>query len=620
MLRENAPFRIVGFFGVVLGAAVILAACVSQRTGIAPPNDAETVSSFVRRIAPFEVRDETGTPYDHPFLGGLNVPRPQFADIDNDGDLDLFVQETTGQVMFFEQVGTPTRPRFVWRTDQYQDIDVGEWYRLYDVDADGDVDLLAERKFSYIQYYRNDGSPEVAAFTLVADTLRDVEGNPLFADRQNIPSLTDIDCNDRLDLFIGRVTGIVLRYETAGTDANGIPRFKLLSERFENIEIIGQIGTLHGANTLAFGDTDRDGDPDLFWGDFFEPGLLFIENTGACHTPMLQNEPIPFPLDNPLSTSGYNAPVFADLDQDQDEDLFVGVLGGAFNPTLTAMDNFYFLEADSVGFTLRTQRFLSGIDVGTESIPTFADLDTDGDLDMLVANKIDANDLKTSRVYLYKNRGTPSQPSFQLEGHLPLEPSFHFAPAPGDLDADGDLDMLIGTWNQGVALYRNEGTPTAPHFVAENPSYVQLTRGSNSAPALVDIDADGDLDLFVGEASGTLNFYRNDGTPQTPRFTLVSDEYGDIDIGRRSHPAFVDLDADGDQDLVVGTEAGSLVYFRNDGTPHEPDFVRDDTFALPVQQLATPAFADIDGDGDADFFAGGISGGVRFYEHRPNTR
>ena len=599
-----------------LSALLLLAGCSGSRTGAASESAQDVFPPpFERHIAPFEVRDATGTPYDHPFLGGLNLPRPQFVDIDADGDLDLFVQEVTGQLMFFEHVGTPTEPRYVWRTDHYNDIDVGEWYRFIDLDEDGDFDLLGEQIFSYVQFFRNDGTPQQASFSLAVDSLRDISGTPIFIDRQNIPNLTDIDCDGLMDLFIGRVDGTVVRYESVGKDDEQLPRFKFVTDRFEDIEIVAQFGTLHGANTMFFTDIDHDGDQDLFWGDFFEPGLLLIRNTGTCASPVLRDEPTSFPLENPVSTSGYNDPLFADIDGDGDLDLFLGVLGGAFNPNATAADNFYFLEVEDDQFTLRSQRFLNGIDVGSESIPVFADLDADGDLDLLLTNKIAWDDFNTGRIFHFENQGTPEHPAFQLIGPLDIAGSYHYAPALADLDADGDLDMLLGTWNDDVLFYRNTGTTTAPEFVGEG-LLVELTRGSNSAPALVDIDADGDLDLFVGESSGELNFYRNTGTPQTPTFVLETDNYDGIDVGRRSYPTFLDFDHDGDQDMIVGREALGLAYFRNDGTPQEPAFVADSSFTLPVQVFSTPAFADIDHDGDVDFFTGGAGGGMLFYENR----
>ncbi len=104
--------------------------------------------SFVREVSPFTVVGRDGTHYAHPFFGGMNVPRPQFRDIDGDGDLDLFLQELSNTVAFFENVGTPADPSFLWRTDRFQELDVGEWNRFVDLDRDGDPDLLAEQPFS----------------------------------------------------------------------------------------------------------------------------------------------------------------------------------------------------------------------------------------------------------------------------------------------------------------------------------------------------------------------------------------------------------------------------------------------------------------------------------------
>ena len=78
--------------------------------------------------------------------------------------------------MLFENVGGPNRLEFVWRTDRYQNLSVGEWTRFIDFDHDGDLDLLSERRFSYVQYFRNDGTARAAAFTSVGDSVRDVEG------------------------------------------------------------------------------------------------------------------------------------------------------------------------------------------------------------------------------------------------------------------------------------------------------------------------------------------------------------------------------------------------------------------------------------------------------------
>ena len=576
-------------------------------------------SVFVPRVYAFEVVGSDGTSYDHPFLGGLNVPRPQWIDIDGDGDLDLFVQEVSGEVMFFERVATEGPGQYALRARVFEGLDVGEWYRFGDVDADGDFDLLAEERFSYIRLFRNVGSPTSVQLELAIDSLRDTEGGALFSDRQNIPNVNDIDCDGRLDLLIGRLVGTISHYEAVGpgAQAGSIPRFRHLTDRFEDIEIVAQLGgSRHGANTLALTDIDQDGDLDLFWGDFFEAGLLFLENRGSCEAPSLTGEPVNFPLNEPIATSGYNAPTFGDFDGDGDEDLLVGVLGGAFNANRTVADNLYYLEQlDDMAFQVRTRRFLSQVDVGSESIPSLADLDGDGDLDLYLANKIDPANQNSSVVYRFRNDGDATSPRFVFDGSTEWTGKYHLMPAFADLDADGDLDAMLGSWEKNVAFYRNNGSATEPSFVLVDEAAAVLTRGTNTTPALVDIDADGDLDLFVGEASGTLNYYRNDGTATAPAFALVSDEYDGIDVGRRSFPAFLDVDGDEDFDMILGSDSGPLMLYRNEGSAQVPAFTLDEAFVVPAPPYSAPAFADLDADGDLDLLAGGIGGGLRYFEN-----
>lgn len=601
-----------GFVSILL----LIGACAPAMPQAAAPR-ADSRFSFLRRIAPFPVVDADGRELDLAFLGGFNTPRPQLVDVEADGDLDLVVQELTGQMMLFERDGDRGgEPSFVWREEAFAGIDVGEWHRLVDVDGDGDLDLLAEQPFSYIRYVRNDGTPSAARFVPAADTLRDDDGRPIFADRQNIPFVGDLDCDGLADMLVGHVTGTVARYEAVARDARGVPAFRLVDSRFEDIEIIGQMGSMHGANTMALADPDQDGDPDLIWGDFFEPGLLLIQNTGSCAAPYMRNEPVRFPSDAPVATSGYNAPALGDTDGDGRLDLVVGVLGGAFNPNRTAADNLlHYTRTATSGYELRTRRLLPMLDVGAESIPTLVDLDRDGDLDLLLANKIEPSEDASARVHWFENVGSASAPSLRERGPLDLPAAFHQAPAFGDLDADGDLDLVLGSWGARVAWHRNEGRADSAAFTLVDSALVTLTRGSNTTPTLGDLDGDGDLDLLVGEGSGTINFFRNEGGPREPRFAFVDDAYGEIDVGRRSAPVLADLDGDGTLELLVGSESEGLLLFRDAGAGGTSRFIRDEAFALDVPGMSAPAVGDMNGDGDVDLVIGGVGGGAYYLEN-----
>ena len=597
----------------LLPVALVLALFMAGCAGGARTDDGDAASAFPddlqRVVHPgFAVLDSTGQPYAQPFYGGLNVPRPQFADVDSDGDSDLFIQERTGELAFFERVTDGDSAHYVWRTDHFQNLEFGEWTRFADLDQDGAPDLLAEQPYSYMQVYRNDSTPGDLQFTRIADSLRTPDGTPIFSDRQNIPNVTDIDCNGRLDLFLGKLDGTIARYEA--TDSTGLPRFQKVTEQFEGIEIVNQqmMSARHGANTLTFADVDSDGDEDLFWGDFFEPGLLLIENTGSCSAPDLTAEPEPFPPSDPIATSGYNAPAVTDWNNDGDPDLFVGVLGGAFDANATLSDNFHFFRHTADGFTHETGQFLGALDVGSESTVATGDLDGDGDLDALVGNKIDPQHTQTSRVYVLENTGTPTAPSYQLRGALDgLPTAYHLAPALGDLNDDGSPDLLVGTWGGSILHYTGDGDGT---FTEAADPLLELPRGSNAMPALGDLDDDGDLDLVVGESAGTLAYYRNDGTAARPNFTLVAEDFAEITVDNRSAPTLHDVDRDGDLDLLVGSKTDGLVLARNVGSPSIPEFADAEPVDLEAPRMAAPTVADVDGNGAADLLLGSDGGGL----------
>ena len=576
---------------------------------------------FERNPAPFPVLQADGNAYSFPFLGGFNVPRPQFVDIDGDGDDDLFVQEKSNQLIFFERVPTSDGVPFVRRSEAYQDLEIGEWYRFADLDGDGDQDLLAEQPFSFVRVYENTGTSQVPVFQLAIDMLLDNLGAPLFAERQNIPNLVDIDNDGLIDLFTGQLDGTIAHYEqTADTGIDELS-FTLQSDRFQDISIVNSFakhtGERHGANTLTFFDIDEDGDIDLFWGDFFEPGLLFFENRGSENQPQFENTPLGFPLNAPVSTSGYNAPSFGKLDGDDRVDLVVGVLGGAFSALSSSADNLLYYRQDDAGqFILETERLLSNIDAGSDSYPVLYDVDRDGDLDLVLGNSIDPQDPLKANLTLSLNEGEQGTAFFTVPVEIPVEPAFNYAPAFGDLNNDGFDDLIVGSFRGAMDLYWNTGQEGMPQYTLGESDFLDIPSGSNSTPFLVDLDGDSDLDLLVGQSSGILNFFRNIGNPSTPVFTLETSMFEDIDVGRRSAPFARDFDGDGDYDLVIGSDQDGLQAFENTGTPQLPDFEQVDWFDIGVFRRMVPAFGDLDGDTDLDILIGGLEGGVQYFENK----
>jgi hypothetical protein len=639
LVRAFFPARLTALLAVLLPALIMATGCAGAgATGAAPPPAAGMDGSgFERDVYALSVLDEHGEPYTHPFLGGLVVPRPQFVDLDGDGDPDLFLQERSGELMYFENTGTAEAPRFEWRTDRFGDLPVGEWFVFHDLTGDGRYELMSELPYSYIRVFRNEGTPEAPRFVPALDSIRDVDGRPIFSDRQNIPQLVDLDCSGTLDLLLGRIDGMITHYrEEARVD--GFPRFRRVTDRFENIEIIGQIGSMHGANAMAFIDWTGNGAQDLLWGDFFEPSVLLIANRQPCPGYDLDTPPEPLrtPAGN-LLTSGHNVPVPVDLDGDGRTDLVVGVLGGAFNPVLTASNNLHhYRRGEDDLFRKVTERFLDGIDVGSESIVEVSDLTGNGLPDLVVGNKIDPVQNRTARLYLFAGEATGPDGAlaFRLADTISLAPAFHYAPALGDLFGSGRADLLLGTWNDGVRVYRNTGhAPSAgggatdpgaafPGFEEVPGLTLELTRGSHAVPALGDLTGNGLLDVVVGRSSGQLTLFRNVGTREEPAFERVTDELGGINVGRRSAPYLADVTGDGRLDLLVGREEGGALLFRNVGTREAPefeavpDFEAVPGFELPLFGLGRPVPVDLTGNGRLEVVSGANTGGVILFRDR----
>ncbi|HET8713200.1 MAG TPA: VCBS repeat-containing protein, partial [Gemmatimonadales bacterium] len=237
------------------------------------------------------------------------------------------------------------------------------------------------------------------------------------------------------------------------------------------------------------------------------------------------------------------------------------------------------------------------IDVGAESVPAFADIDGDGDQDLLVGTKIEPDNPRTGGLYWFENTGTARAPALQLRGHLSVRPAFHLAPALGDLDGDGRPDLVLGQFQDAVSWYRNSGASGAGRFVLVDSAAARLPRGSNAVPELHDSDGDGDLDLFVGDAGGRVAFFRNDGTKQSPRFALADEDYLDARLGRRVVPRFLN------GRLILGTERGGI----------------DSTLGVSLPHYAAPAFARLRGDA-LDLIIGGAGGGLQYFEGRSTSK
>ena len=142
---------------------------------------------------------------------------------------------------------------------------------------------------------------------------------------------------------------------------------------------------------------------------------------------------------------------------------------------------------------------VSGVTVQNFSAPEFADLNNDGNPDLILGNIADAADFFWNNSHDFPTTFTKDASVLaNVYGGGQTNTNSDY-PTLIDLDGDADLDLVIGGYN-GLRYYENIGTITSPNFTAIDTIFTDVNSqiGSDAQPAFVDIDDDGDLDLFAG--------------------------------------------------------------------------------------------------------------------------
>jgi hypothetical protein len=262
------------------------------------------------------------------------------------------------------------------------------------------------------------------------------------------------------------------------------------------------------------------------------------------------------------------------------------------------------------------------IDVGTAANVTWFDVDGDGLLDIISGNDKYFNvnpSLEAARLAYFKNTGSATQPEFTLitDDWLGLASinQLSLAPAFGDLDNDGDKDLLMGSSGGGLIYYQNNnGT-----FTFTSPQLQGISAGNNAVPQLVDVDRDGKIDLLVGNRSGKIRYYQNTGTSSSPIFTNSSNFFGGVNVLKQGaaagYAAPILFDNAGAYELLVGSESGYIYHYGNIDGNLAGNFTLIDSAYQSIYEpkKVSIAMGDIDSDGKFDLLTGCQTGGFRLY-------
>ncbi|MGB0425141.1 MAG: T9SS type A sorting domain-containing protein, partial [Flavobacteriales bacterium] len=264
-------------------------------------------------------------------------------------------------------------------------------------------------------------------------------------------------------------------------------------------------------------------------------------------------------------------------------------------------------------------------------------VDVNGDElpDMIVANDEYYNGLgdKPSQLAYYENVGTATEPAFNLvDANFANIPAFQLEnihPAFGDLDGDGDLDMVLGE-EQGVMHYfqNNAGVGAVMDLQLSVPAMVDASLttidvGQYATPQLYDVDGDGLLDILSGEKNGTLTLFLNTGSLTEYEFTIFEGDFGinfgdvvannQLGINGFSVPFLYEEDEE--LNLLVGNELGEVQWFNGisgnlNGAFNEVESIFQ---GIENSNFAACAYEDLNGDSIRDYIQGNNRGGLILY-------
>ncbi len=476
-------------------------------------------------------------------------------------------------------------------------------FSTIDLDNNGTLDLFVfDRSTNRVLTFINNNTPNQTSYQFAPQYAAYFPAN-----MRDWAILTDLNHDGLNDLITYGVASI--QYYTASRQPNNALLFSLVTT---NLRFISNgTPTPIPANPVdipAFVDVNKDGDLDILQFDFIGRYMEYYENQALENT------------GTPSSNEFF---------------LLADACWGKFSEdsnsnTITLNDNC------TGGYAPPQQDAKLSRHSGSSVLPY--DFNNDNQLDLLIG------DVSHRNLVQLLNNGTPNSALItQLDLQFPTynQPvDLYLFPQPFMFDANNDqlLDLVVATNEKRsqtfnhINWHKNTNTNANPVFEWQTNAFLvddMIDVGVRSYPAFVDYNADGLLDLFIGNlgtfdtttqqySNAALTLYQNVGSNQQPNFELISTNYSNLaNLAQMGlYPAFADLDNDGDTDLLAGDEAGNLHYFTNIAAPNEPlnlQLQQANFISITNADAAVPCLFDINNDQKPDLMVGEKAGKLSYY-------